>query len=311
MSQLLYSHGIVIRDRLCYRLARWSHPKYVTGTISRWDSYENDRNAFANELELLAYIRPLIDMKLVNYQPRPYVASPDADHMYDTWTPSFIRPEALTAAREYEDNPSESMRVFDCLMEKLEYVSDIPGSGDLSLENEHERDVFKWMCGQSAIVRETDRAREANNLLSVSDITLPGIGDLSPRDVIALRSADGFGEFRLAITRALERAQALGVPDKDRRRIIREELADARRSASKTWKSSHLGEDRRKAFRDVVIGAVVGSELSPVTGPLAAALGATGIAARSTSGLLWSWLSAKKSRPQEEGLARCYGVFLG
>jgi hypothetical protein len=69
MSQLLYAHRCAFVDTLGYNLARWSHPVKEHEAVIAWDSEPKYRVGLQNYFETLMFLRPLIDVGLVDILP--------------------------------------------------------------------------------------------------------------------------------------------------------------------------------------------------------------------------------------------------
>jgi hypothetical protein len=330
MSQLLYAHRCAFVDSLGYNLARWSHPVKEYETALAWDSETQYRVGLQNYFETLMYLRPLMDAGLVDIL--PFVPDRDPPNVYNEITfgegISLIAfPLALEAVKgvEYgrgwlkaiakkgraymplDHTESEELfglqRAFHYLIKKL--TPPWVKAGDLSLETPQQMQALRYLLS-NGLVSNAWPSR-AKVMAEVETLALPQIESLQPSDIVALHSRSEWEDFRLALSHGLERADIHAAGGhQDRLRYIAEELATVGRAADRATKKSKLGDERRKAGRDVIIGIAVASGLTPLTGPTPALLGAAGVGARSIASLTWAWLTSRREEGSLQAAINCF-----
>ena len=96
-----------------------------------------------------------------------------------------------------------------------------------------------------------------SELLLVKAAVMPRLRDLEATYVAALHESDLWFEYRLALTRALERMEQSRSLGKDAsRRLLQEEMAVVESRVRETTKHSAFVQDRTSAVREIAIGAL-------------------------------------------------------
>lgn len=198
-------------------------------------------------------------------------------------------------------------RTFGVLIDKFAEIARIPAN--LSLETASERNAFDWLVGleEDSGVR---RLRDTRQLAIVETMAAPGISGLDPKDIIALRDDGLWLDYRLALTRALDRISAVhDLEPAESAEVVREEIRAAERAANRATSRTSFTADRARVGRDVVIGTVVAAATIPIVGIGAAGLAAGVLGGRSGAQLIWSWLRSRSEASAKEATARCFGAF--
>jgi hypothetical protein len=339
MSQLLYAHGAVVPDQLGSLLTDAVNPRSSGSKRPEWEAGDFMRMELANYLEVLAFLRPLVDARLLILRPRAVRAlgftllgghfCTDADAFFDESGLSAIefelgqdirliyeeeRDEALKE-KGYSSGPSlgkfdperqgEMTTAFEFLFRK--FVDSVEGSpGHLNLETSQEREAFTWLVEQNRC--SSDTHPEAENLSIADGLIVPSLSALQPTDVVALHQSDAWLEYRLALRRGLDRVSKLDdLSREEALALVREEMQLIEQSVARTSKQSRFVETRANAGRDLVIGTVVAAGAMPVIGLSGAAVGLAMGSARTAGGLLWSWMRSG-DRGDEDAVARCFGA---
>lgn len=340
MSQLLYAHGAIVPDRLGHLLTDAVNPRSSGSTRSEWEASDLAKIDLANYLEVLAFLRPLVDAQLLILRPRAVKGLgflpgrgyfyTDADGHFDESGLSAIEFEKGRDVRlRYEEERDRALRAkgyfsgrsllgevdperrsamttaFEFLFRKFtDFAKGFPGH--LNLETRREKEAFTWLLEQNR--RSAEAHPETENLSIADSLIVPRLSALQPPDVVALHQSDAWLEYRLALRRGLDRVSRLDdLPRKEALAVVREEMQVIEQSATRTGKQSRFVEARANASRDLVIGAVVAAGATPVIGLSGAAVGLAMGSARTASGLLWSWLHSGERR-DEDAVARCFGA---
>jgi hypothetical protein len=340
LSQLLYAHGAVVPDRLGSLLTDAVNPRSSGSKRPQWEASDLTKMDLANYLEVLAFLRPLVDAGLLILRPRAvrglgflpgrgYFYT-DEDGQFDESDLSAIEFELGRDVRViYEEERDRALRekghfssgsvlgefdpdrrwamttAFEYLFRKFtDFAKGSPGH--LNLETHQEREAFTWLVEQN---RGSPGAHPETENLSIADgLLVPNLSALQPTDVVALHQSDAWLEYRLALRRGLDRASKLDdLSREEALAVVREEMQLIEQSVARTSKQSRFVEARANAGKDLVIGTVVAAGAMPAIGLSGAAVGLAMGSARTASGLLWAWLRSG-DRGDEDAVARCFGA---
>ncbi len=337
MSQLVYAHGAIAPDHLHRLLTEAVSPRHSGGKNPQWETSDFTKTGFANYLEALVSMRPLMDSGLLWLQPR--LVEPLFHPLYGFHTTADGHfTESEFSAIEFIGGPSARRRFeeeWDRIRDGGQFSMDSvlpnadPGDlwprtqafqsiflklidlsaglpGDLNLESPLEREAFTWLA---------ERARpaptphpETENLSVAGRLLVPSLSDLQPADIVAMHQSDVWTEYRLSLRRGLDRVNALGeISRKEAVAVVREELQLIEQSVIRTSRRSKFVEARANAGKDLVIGAVVGVGAVPLVGPSSAAIGLATGSARTATALLLTWLRSREKQ-SERAVARCFGA---
>ncbi|MBE2317627.1 hypothetical protein DVA67_016720 [Solirubrobacter sp. CPCC 204708] len=266
LRQLLYAHGAYGNDSLGRILSRALNPKYVAGSgTPRWLACDSDKAWLTNYLETLAYLRPLIEAGILVLVPRAVemlpgpmgqVVSEDAGTHPDSvacaieWAlgraarADYERWQALESGQRgtYSHGVTESrmFQPFGSVLDKLLAV-EAGEPGDLVVESHEEDIALQWLVAQSVA---SPPGRDSSNAAALNRLALPGLARVGAEDVLALRGQDAWVDYRLALSRGLDRVR--GESPEDMARVLREEVQSIQRSAARTSKTSKLVRRRAR-----------------------------------------------------------------
>jgi hypothetical protein len=150
----------------------------------------------------------------------------------------------------------------------------------------------------------------ADRLWRIQTVAADRIEDLDVKDVLALHDDSRWEDFRLALSRGLDRSQAAGQSPDDDAKYLAEEVDAVRRAAKRASVKSSILDERKRFGRDVVIGISGYAAFAPIVGNAAAAIGASLGATRSVLTLAWRWLSLRESARSEQRVANCFSALV-
>jgi hypothetical protein len=338
LGQLVYAHGLFVEDYLGRILARTLEPKYEGGNKPRWLYRHDDPQRLTNYLEVLAYLRPLIDSGLVVLLPRVSRRLPGGVSGYVTFdtdgrpiqaTPWSVEAvmgrsaltiwtrtqsmSSLPASRtggslqvsQAEYRQIETLELgFTGVITKLDAL-DRGYPGCLSLESPSEKQAFDWMLKRLE-VSLSGLSSEHRILTVANELALPRLVDLQPSDVIALHQSDLWGEYRAALRQGVSFLEAHDLEGAAARRVMEDELAGVARAAESTTKHSSFLSRRREGLTTLGVGAVVAAGAAPIVGVEKAATELALASMHAAAATVVSWLHGRRTG---DSLQRCFGMF--
>jgi hypothetical protein len=276
---LLYCHSLAIDNPL-----RWMLDAFVVEPAPYMEDYlERQRAKVLNYLRFLIRIEPLVRAQVVVLVERdiecPYIqdgALSDSASVADIVDFSDLPAEDLALLEGDKALVSHALVIHadHQLACGLDAAATHSGALDLYLPYRHYEDVLRAVVKEKpAEAPEWVREVELKVLSDLLRVSLPGMAELTPREIVAVRQGEeAFARWRSSLERGMGRLGTLDAEtlnrDIEELRLIEEELLEGRHSLeSEISKSSFLAQ-AAQGWKEFTIGGVVALGLTPLVGPV-------------------------------------------
>ncbi len=284
---LLYCHSLAIDNPL-----RWMLDAFTVKPAPYLDDYlQRQRTKIANFLRFLVRIEPLVRAQVVvlveHDIERPSIqdgALDDAAALTEIVDFSDLPVEYLAMLEDNEELASQGL-VYHAdhqLACGLDAAAVHPGALDLYLPYRHYEDVLRAVAKEKPQqVPDWVREVELKVLSNLLRVPLPGLAELAPQEIVAVRQGEeAFARWRASLERGMERVAALDAKtlnrDIEEVRLIEGELLEGRQALESEISKSSLLSQVARGWKEFTIGGVVALGLTPLAGPIPGLMGGAG-----------------------------------
>ena len=313
-QHLLYCHSLAIDNSLSFILDFFHEP---------WFYDEGYRTQLVHYLHFLNLIKPLIESHVVILLERPDDSgwnfsrtprlSEDAereiigradfvDFLNDSEKESFLQ---LPTAKDREGVRHVYMyEASNTIAHELVACSFHRGNIDLYCPFRYYLPVLEKFVAHAnaAAAGQRTSEHELKLLDNLINLTLPRIESLSAQDIVNIREADAFKDFRLVLKHTLERMENVSLGfnrEAAQIRVLNEEILDASKRLGVQLQSSSFPKRAQKGIRSFAIGALAGLAALPLDPTASSAAALTTGAVDAILTVLNDYLADRPSKAQQ------------
>lgn len=314
---LVYCDSLAIDNPL-----RWMLDAFLVKPAPHMTDYlERQRRKVLNYLQFLTRIEPMVRADVIvlvesdlGIPPNLSGALSDTTAVADAADFSDLQAENLVMIEKNETLGRWALtsHANHQLATSLEAMKTHSGALDLYFPYRHYEDLLRAVIEEDRQeLPERIRGVELGVLSDVLKLSLPGLKELKPQEIVAMRQGEAaFAQWRRSLERGMERVRNLDgdalAGDGDERSEIEKELVEGREKLEAEIKKSTFLSHAKRGWRDFSIGSIVALGMTPLTGPGPAMAGGAGQAGLR---LILDLFAGRKTRDTAQALHHQYLLF--